>query len=57
MVEEEQELPDNAARTAEDNNPPQRNQPEQDPLTHQQPEYGAMLRSSREFKLPPIECI
>ena len=34
MVEEEQELPDNAERTAEDNNPPQGNQAEQYPLTH-----------------------
>ena len=40
MVEEEQELPDNVERTAEDNNPSQGNQREQDPLIHQQPGYG-----------------
>ena len=54
MGEEEQELPDNAEHTEEDNNLPQGNQPEQDPLTHQQPEYGP--RPVRNRRMPQVLC-
>ena len=54
MDEEEQELPDNAERTAEGNKPPQGDQPEQDPLTHQQSEYGP--RPVRNRRTPQVLC-
>ena len=54
MDKEEQELPDNAERTAEGNNPPQGDQPEQDPLTHQQSEYGP--RPVRNRRTPQVLC-